>query len=1045
MSSSKVLSSSRRKFMRTSVATGVVVGGLPLLSSCGGSDTPAPTPPPKAPRVKELRTHYFDLSNADPAHTYHLVVGSRHHSLTPASSTHRQAARASNASLQGVSDAQITHVAENIPLPADDIQLVWVKGVAPGKSPADAGWSLHHMFIHIPSTTSVPAATPLAQTCGKSATSHRLAFSTCTGPASALLLPASDANPCDVQNSNYKTSFDSAVTAICNHPELLSFDAATLTLVHEVICSDRRTLDLSVSIFKQKTAWYTPTSEIDVLTGKPAVDRNNKPVVSGTYSAETKDKLGKALASILPKIKDDPRFGANITNADATQATPELKGKLWSVKNSQPARSGGAALPLAARMLLRTTSGTPSWTPANVCDGYGFRIDKISGNQQTLSFTVHNWFVRHLGLYVRFVDSAGKGIDWLDGYTGDLNTDLTTPIFSTGSYQYLGLISPEYTVFGIPVAEASQSFTVTIPRSASSVEIVAGGLGSGNFPDTGSLIAVGTAFTGLFEFLIPSILLAYGAYGGMAAIKKSSLSDSELNKQILLSLAKLSLTALSVPSAGPVALLGAAQSVGKALIKAETKRLAPLLAEAIAEGEFEAAVEDFIPFGIGLILEAVEALGVTAGIVESSAEVARSPWTYQVAVVGTHSLSVTINPDPANVAGFPATATRYRIYAYFDGKSGGDSGELTMPAGTRTSPLTYVFNNVPYGGQVVVKASFYSDSGWLAGLAQSETPQQKDNTQDSLTITLKEFLVPLRPDTTYGHRQKLALNSAGQRTWVASATAPTTSDGNLSCGNTAGELCELVGITLSEHFGAIGYSWRAYSAGVSNQAGALGQWYQFGNISFTQTPQSGYVKPQLGFNSPARLAYDLSSTTSNNFYIDPSEGKNRVRRIVTSAVDTPPAVDGPASNLAVGKFNFSSDAFLVHPTGVLVSLNSGQHCIEVLRPSATPVPDAQAPLAYTRSSKGTREGLVSGPVCAAIAPNGAILVLESGNLRIQAFDTRCQPGTHVWRENFVLPDFAQRIVRRYLSGCGDGIGRLCLCAVQVGDPAVHARYLFVRR
>ena len=151
------------------------------------------------------------------------------------------------------------------------------------------------------------------------------------------------------------------------------------------------------------------------------------------------------------------------------------------------------------------------------------------------------------------------------------------------------------------------------------------------------------------------------------------------------------------------------------------------------------------------------------------------------------------------------------------------------------------------------------------------------------------------------------------------------------------------------------------------------------------------MKPQLPFNSPARLAYDLSSSTSNNFYIDPSQGKNLMRRIVTSAVDTPPAVDGPASHLAVGQFNFSSDAFLVHPTGVLVSLDSGAHCIEVLRPSATPVPDALAPLAYTRSSKGTREGLVSGPVCAAIAPNGAILMLESRNLGIQAFDTDANP------------------------------------------------------
>lgn len=973
--------------MRTGLASGVAAGSLPLLGSCGGSDAPASV----APRPRELRTHYFDLSNADPANTYYLVVGKRHHGLTPATDAHRQTARAGNANLQGVLDEQITHVAENVSLPAADVQVLWVKGVAPGKTPDDPGWTLHHLFIHVPSATTLPASTPLAQSCGKPLPSHRLAFSTCTGPASAARLPASVYSYCDDSRySNYKTYFDNAIAAICTHPELLSFDPATMTLVHQVICSDSRTLDLAVSIFRQGTKWCTPTTEIDVLTGKPAVDRNNKPVVSFTYSAETKRLLGLALQSILPKIKDDPRFGANITNADSTQATPELQGKLWAVKNGQPARSGGAAPSLAARLLLRNTAGTPTWTPDNVCDGYGFRIDNISGNQQTLTFTVHNWFVRHLGLYVRFLDSAGQCVNCDARFIASFGTDVGAQLFSAGAYKFLGLISPEYTVFGIPVSESSQSYTVTIPTSASSVEIVAAGLGSGTFPDEAGIIAVGTAFTGLFEFLIPTMLLAYGAYGGYQSFQRGALSDNDLRNACLVALGKLSLSALSVPGAGPVALLSAAQSVGKALIKG-TATLAGKLAAAIAEGEAETAAEDAIPFGIGLILEAVEALGIVATLAESSAEVARSPWFYKVTVVGTHDLTVTIKPDPADVAGFPATATRYRVYAYFDGKSGGDSGELTMPAGTRTAPLTYVFRNVPYGGQVVIKACFYSDTGWLTGVAQSQTTQEKDNTQDSVSVTLQEVLVPLCSDTTYRHRQKLSVNSAGQRVWATSASGPTTTDGNLSCSNNAGNLCELVGITLSERFGAIGYSWRAYSPGVANQAGALGQWYQFGNISFTQTPQSGYLAPQVGFNAPVRLAYDLNSSTSNNFYIDPTEGKNIVRRIVASAVNTPPVADGPASNLAVGRFNNSSDAFLIHPTGLLVSINSSQHCIEILRPSATAGPDAQAPVADIRSSNGTREGLVKGPVCAAIAPNGAILVLEAGNLRIQAFDTSANP------------------------------------------------------
>lgn len=993
---------SRRRFLRNSVASGAAVGTLPLLNGCGSTDGGVRS------RSTELRTQYFDLSHADPSHSYHLVVGTRHQALVPATAAHRVAARTSNPSLQGVADSQITHVAENVVLPGDDIQVLWVKGVRPGQLPTDRGWLLHHLYFHIPTSTQLPAGAEQPQSCGKPLISQRAAFNQCTvsgiSAASAISpqSPMSDYSYCDdPRYDNYKSFFDNAIAAICTHPELLSFDATSLTLIHQIICADRTTLDLAVSIYRQGADWCTITPEVDASTGQPALDRNGKPVLKYSYSATTKQLLGLALRSILPKVKDDLRFGANITNADSTQATSALQGTLWSIKNSQPSRVGGTAPSLAARVLRGMSGGLPTWTPTNVCDGYGFRIDNISGNQQTLTFAVHNWFVRHLGLYVRFIGSDGVPLNIFSDVTPNLNQDteaqtqftgLVSSLITTGAYGFLDVISPEYTVFGIPVAEAKQSFTVTIPKSASSVEIIACGLGHGAFPDEPSLIAAGTAFTGLFEFLVPTMLLAYGAYGGYTSFQNSSLGNNNLRNAILVALFKSGLSAsIAIAGRDPIALLGAAQSVGKALITAETQYLAPIVAEAIAEGEAEAAIEDFIPFGIGLILEAVEALGLVASIAEATAEVIRSPWTYTTTVVGTHDLTVTIKPDPTDTAGFPATATRYRIRAYFDKKSGGDSGELLMPAGTLTTPITYTFRNVPYGGKVMIEAVFYSDSGWLAGSARCETDAQQDNTQDSVTITLKENLVPLSADTIYRHREKLALDSSGRRVWNATTTAPASTDGNLSNDNTPGSLAELVGISVSERFGAIGYSWRAYSSGITNQAGAQGQWYQFGNVSFTQTPQSGYLAPAIGFSAPVRLAYDLKSNTSNNFYVDPSNGQNLVRRIVTTAVNTPPAAEGPGSNLAVGRFNYPSDAFLVHPTGVLVSINAGQHCIEVLRPSTTPTADTQAQVANVRSSLGTREGLINGPVCAAIAPNGAILVLEAGNQRIQAFDTDANP------------------------------------------------------
>ncbi|QJW85404.1 hypothetical protein HK414_24700 [Ramlibacter terrae] len=63
--------------------------------------------------------------------------------------------------------------------------------------------------------------------------------------------------------------------------------------------------------------------------------------------------------------------------------------------------------------------------------------------------------------------------------------------------------------------------------------------------------------------------------------------------------------------------------------------------------------------------------------------------------------------------------------------------------------------------------------------------------------------------------------------------------------------------------------------------------------------------------------------------------------------------------------------------------------MEVLIPLAVPVADADAAanMAQTMASPGSREGLLDGPVCAAVTAAGHVLVLEQGNNRIQALDT----------------------------------------------------------
>ena len=142
-----------------------------------------------------------------------------------------------------------------------------------------------------------------------------------------------------------------------------------------------------------------------------------------------------------------------------------------------------------------------------------------------------------------------------------------------------------------------------------------------------------------------------------------------------------------------------------------------------------------------------------------------------------------------------------------------------------------------------------------------------------------------------------------------------------------------------------------------------------------------------------RIIYDLMGSQNNNFYLD-STGETHLARQIRLAMDQKPDFDRPDSNKCWGAFNAPSDAFLLHPARKLISINSEYDKIEVLHLPDGAVPDEEASLAQVYSATGTREGLISGPICGAVAPDGAILVLESKNQRIQAFDLGGNPAKH---------------------------------------------------
>jgi len=1068
----------RRTFLKQVAGAGLAVGVGPWLASCGFSSGSDASP---ASKKTELRTHYFDLSNADQSHDFYLVAGKNHHPLSLITGAQLGNAGAVNSRVPGGS---ITHTA-TVALPANDIQLLYVKGVSRAAGQALGAWTMHHAYFHIPLASSTKVGKALAA-CNKSPDGSR----NLAGIGSSLEkialaglgigeAHADTATPysycTDPNNANLVDYFAQAMTLICHHPEILSFDPDTLSYVQQnIICADANTLALAVSLYQQgpaTTIGYGPdgvtwdsdggwaqlvavkdpvtgdpvyetgmsyvdpitgqtyeglpttqsctdangnqqTCYVDPLTGQPSYDQNGNPlpVPSATVgnqkyiamnSPTTLQLTGAAIRSVLRTLKNDHVLGANITGlqpdagtADAPGNT-QLKGKLWAVRNGTPTRtastlSAGTASALSTRKTgLRSSSlavaGATSFAARDCSSFFGYEINSITGTTgRTVSFQAQNSFVRYLGLYIRFLDGAGNPITY-----ASLSSTVQNQFNSThsGTYDcFLGIVTQELVLFGVPLWTYSTTYTFTLPDNAVSFKILAGGIGIGEikYPET---LNPAAALTAVFDYVIPTIFMAMGASSFFGKWSTAQKIGAAIIQEIYLAEADAGFFAAGYGNYKWMNLVTAAAiNIGKIC--------GPTLAASLAAYINGGKALDSSPL-VGQVIFAVTTAATLVQMGETTANIAKSPHTYDTTVLATHDLTVTINHDPKNVAGFPATATHYRIYATPAGCSTTDSGAIDMPATAQTAPLSKTLPGLQSGGTVDIKVIFYSDSGWLCGTG---SVNNVDNTLDAATVTITEVLVPLTSTTQYGHKQKITLDASGNHVWTATSAPPFV---HTSCDAGSGNLCKLAGITLSEPFGAIGYAWQAYSSGVRDFAsGGSAQLYQFANLAFTQTPQTGYMSSGGGFSSPALLAYDPSKPTSNSYYIDSSGGatSNIVRQITMAAIANgdgqPPTFDAPTSNRAVGMFNYTSNALLVHSTGKLISINTQYHIIEVLTPADTPLADSDPllPVAVTLGGQGSRAGLLNAPICMALSHGGAILIIESGNNRVQAFDTGGNPA-----------------------------------------------------
>lgn len=818
-------------------------------------------------------------------------------------------------------------------------------------------------------------------------------------------LPHGDAESIWRDLADFQTPLEAAKALVFHHPELASNEAYAATIAMEDhIQSPANSqalnyLALEISYQGQASAtggWAKITASTDgagtpLTFGFDLGDRRaGEPVLTYQLSPRTTAALRAPIVGALRGSTDDRR----------------LQNRGWSV---QP---GIAAFhqPGAGSARVRTQRGGLTWTQEKVTPDNGLTTDassiRFDESTRNFSLEVKNHFLRSLGAYAQFVDVEGKVIRYPSGWSSGLpDNDLRA--YESDSKKFLQIIAPTNAILGIPLPGSATTVQFRFPNEAASVRLLFGGLGTSrwdadvNFP--------GVILTAIFNFGVPTLCMIAGAI----------LEDTKWMYDLLLDLAiqfsaMLAGKAVMGASAGPFLLqpeemlLLFANAIGGLLVTKGLELLARKLLTRIAAAQIASAVP-FVGWAVraaSLVVNGVQ-LGITTG------QILSSPATLQINVKRTMNVRVVLTPDPRHgqagrpeTAVWPAVSDRYQITVqYLGGTYFVKRG--AMPAATSSTPVDVTFEGLPAGGELQVLAGIYSERDWLCGRWQSEVVQAlPPNNGSTLRVggAIEEVLVPLTGDTQYHYKERIVYDAQrGGHVW-RSGGLPTATLANLNSSNIGANLAALINLTINLPAYQIGYAWRASGQNLpllgAGTTPETGQMYTFQNLSVLEDPGSQLKFVNRGMLEQPTLAYDTFShlpggggaaISQRNFYIDARNGQYHLRRIVLG--DGNRTIDLTATNQGSwGRFPLPHlDALAVHPSGYVVGASWAKNKLLLLRLPDAALPDHQAPVAQVLSGQGRRMGLLDGPGALSLTPDGRILILETINRRIQAFDTAGNP------------------------------------------------------
>jgi hypothetical protein len=689
------------------------------------------------------------------------------------------------------------------------------------------------------------------------------------------------------------------------------------------------------------------------------------------YGYQVDDDIAATASGVAQQIVrafifDNPTFEG--TNWHATQG-------ITSVDQSEVA----AAAPAAAGFQVEAQHPVGS-----SLHGIKFNALTIADEaNRVIGLQVRNQFLRFLVAFVQYFDATNKPLP-VDNPEG----------LDSARAKFLKLVLTDANIMGIPIVPPpAQGMEFAVPAAASKARVYFGGLGLGGQAFCPEALA-GSIFTLAINFGLPTMFLALGVGGApnVSFFLGSLFADpkvlTEFVEQIIEAVEGEHPEYKNGPFGGSAAgeVVAGIIALGNIALRG-LLRFSPFFAAKILGYVTAQQFLQAVPW-VGPLLKGLGIVASVAALAQSLVETLANPALFYNDITLTMDTTVTISHDPSDFQ-FPARARSYAVVAHYDQAVARVARGAVEPG--RVDPIIVGFTGVPSGGMVKIDVWLGADDGTLVGQASVGPLQNLPSTAGQIAMTIKELLIPLTADTQYIHDLRLTYAS-GAHVW-ATVPAPTATRANL-CQGQDKALCSLNGITVHTPTGMAGYGFEAGGLAACG-GGPTGSFHTLQNLFLGQQPDRAFKQFGCGYATPVGIVYDPhGSVRGHHFFLQPrAAGDGFDVRTVVLDNTTPFSL---SQTLSWGRFTQALDSLAVHPAGHVVGVNRQNHKMEILALPDQAVDEAAAPtavpFAVVKSGLGERAGLLNEPVAVVVAPSdGAILVLEQGNRRIQAFDVAANP------------------------------------------------------